>query len=328
VSDPLAAAASAGTWLWRQQPVRWQRSGAAGSGRRVLLIHGFGASLGHWRFTVPALEPLAEVLALDLLGFGASGKPASRLAGETQPADGVHYCFDLWAQQVVDFLDAHPPAADQPTALHLVGNSIGGMVALTAARLLQRRGTPPAQVILIDCAQRTLDDKRAAQLPPLARLSRPLLKRLVRQRWLVATLFGLLATPANVRRVLAQAYPSGAHIDAELVELLVAPTRDPGARESFRGFINLFNDHLAPQLLSELEVPVRLLWGERDPWEDPAEARRWLDAFSCVRELRLLPGLGHCPHDEGPELANPVLQEWLGGPLSAPGPGDRKTADR
>jgi pimeloyl-ACP methyl ester carboxylesterase len=25
----------------------------------------------------------------------------------------------------------------------------------------------------------------------------------------------------------------------------------------------------------------------------------------------VLPGLGHCPHDEAPDQVNPILQEWL-----------------
>jgi pimeloyl-ACP methyl ester carboxylesterase len=27
--------------------------------------------------------------------------------------------------------------------------------------------------------------------------------------------------------------------------------------------------------------------------------------------LRILPGLGHCPHDEAPELVNAILLEWI-----------------
>jgi pimeloyl-ACP methyl ester carboxylesterase len=30
-----------------------------------------------------------------------------------------------------------------------------------------------------------------------------------------------------------------------------------------------------------------------------------------VRELRVLDGLGHCPHDEAPERVNPVLLAWI-----------------
>ena len=199
-------------------------------------------------------------------------------------------------------------------ALHLIGNSIGGMVALTAARLLVKEGIPPKQVILIDCAQRTLDDKRAAELPGLERVSRPLLKQLVRQRWVIAPLFRLLAQPGFIRRVLLKAYPSGANLDEELIGLLHRPSTDPGATESFRGFVNLFSDYLAPELLVDLAVPVRLLWGADDPWEDPKEARRWANAFPCIQELQVLSGLGHCPQDEGPERVNPILLQWIGGP--------------
>jgi pimeloyl-ACP methyl ester carboxylesterase len=86
---------------------------------------------------------------------------------------------------------------------------------------------------------------------------------------------------------------------------------DPGATESFRGFINLFEDHLAPDLLVQLQIPVRMIWGEADPWESVAEARLWAATYPCVRALRVLPGLGHCPHDEGPDQVNPVLLGWL-----------------
>ena len=282
------------------------------------MIHGFGASVGHWRHNLPAMADRARVVAIDLLGFGASDKPVSLLSGEPEQAGAVHYCFDLWGQLVADLVRERllEPEPQTPARVHLVGNSIGAMVALTAARQLLSAGTPPAQVILIDCAQRTLDDKRAAQLPGWERASRPLVKQLVRQRWLVAPLFRLLARPAFIRRVLARAYPSGAHVDDELVALLHRPSTDPGATESFRGFVNLFNDYLAPQLLAELDganppLPVRLLWGEADPWEDPAEARRWAASFGCIQELRILPGLGHCPHDEAPELVNAILLEWI-----------------
>ena len=307
----MIAAVEATPWIWRGQTISTVCCPALnGSPDRgaVLLVHGFGASWRHWRHTIPALSAAGfEVHALDLLGFGASAKPPSHLRGDAPLEGAVPYGFDLWAEQVVDYRNARIG----PGPLQLVGNSIGGVVALNAARMLQEQGRPPEQVVLIDCAQRALDGKRLAELPPLQRWSRPLLMATVRQRWLIQTLFQLLARPAVVRQVLAQAYPSGANVDQELVDLLVAPSRDPGAPESFRGFVNLFNDRLAPDLLAELDLPVRMLWGEADPWEPVAEAQRWADTYPCVQELRVLPGLGHCPHDEAPQVVNPVLVDWL-----------------
>ncbi len=298
------------SWLWQGHRIHWTRSGAASAGPLVLLIHGFGASVGHWRHNQSVLAQQAEVYALDLLGFGASDKPRSVLADEPPEPGALRYCFDLWARQVVDFLAEVARAGERP--VHLIGNSIGGMVALDAAVLLSQAGRPPAQVILIDCAQRTLDEKRVAQLPAWEQATRPAVKALVRQRWLITPLFRFLARPAFIRQVLRQAYPSGAHVDEELIALLHRPSTDPGASESFRGFINLFEDHLAPDLLAQLQLPVRMIWGAEDPWEAPAEARRWRDTYACIKALEVLPGAGHCPHDERPEAVNPLLLEWIG----------------
>lgn len=49
-----------------------------------MLIHGFGASVYHWRYNIPALVKEGyRVLALDLLGFGLSDKPIIEYSAET-----------------------------------------------------------------------------------------------------------------------------------------------------------------------------------------------------------------------------------------------------
>lgn len=298
-------------WDWRGHRISWLREGSPEAPVAVVLIHGFGANVHHWRNNLPVLAKEAEVFALDLLGFGSSEKPPSRLENEPELPGSVSYCFALWSELVADFIanQVCPERSKRP--FHLVGNSIGGVVALASAKLLSSRGHAPSQVILIDCAQRALDERRVQSLPMVQRLTRPLLKRMVRQRWLTETLFRFLARPAFIRQVLLVAYPTGAHVDEELVALLYAPTTDRGAAESFRGFVNLFSDLLAPDLLVDLNLPVRMIWGGNDPWESPQEARRWASDFSCIQELRVLDGLGHCPHDEAPEKVNPILLEWL-----------------
>nr|WP_156957255.1 alpha/beta fold hydrolase [Synechococcus sp. KORDI-49] len=265
----------------------------------VLLIHGFGANTGHWRFNQPALAALAPTYAIDLLGFGRSDQPRARLKDEPEQPGSVLYGFDLWGQQVADFCRT---VIDRPVLL--MGNSIGGVVALRAAQLL---GDRCCGVVLIDCAQRLMDDKQLATQPAWMAWIRPMLKTMVRQRWLSTTLFRNAARPGVIRSVLKQAYPSGQHVDDALVELLFEPTRRNGAAEAFRGFINLFDDHLAPQLMQHLAVPVDLIWGEQDPWEPLPEAQRWAEQISCVQSISVIGGAGHCPHDEAPDQVNPVL---------------------
>jgi pimeloyl-ACP methyl ester carboxylesterase len=276
----------------------------------VVFVHGFGACKEHWRHNLPALAQSLPCYALDLIGFGASSKPPSMLEGESADAEAVRYCVDFWAEQVERFVQ---DVVQQP--VQLIGNSIGGVVALAAAERLERSGHSVRQVILVDCAQRSIDEKRVAEQPPMRRLGRPLLKSLMRQRWLTNRLFASLARPGVIRKVLEIAYPTKQGVDDRLVELLLAPTRDAGAAESFRGFINLFDDRLAPDLLAEMQIPVRMLWGARDPWEPLQEAQRWASTYpDTIRELVVLDGLGHCPHDEAPEQVNPVLQRWVQAP--------------
>ena len=293
-------------WIWNGQKVYWELASTIHRRQpklNVLLIHGFGANTNHWRFNKPVLAELMPTYAIDLLGFGASDQPRARLKDEPDLADAVHYGFDLWGQQVADFCQQ---IVQGPVLL--VGNSIGGVVALRAAQLLEQRCRG---VVLIDCAQRLMDDKQLATQPAWMAWIRPLLKTLVSQRWLSTTLFRNAARPRVIRSVLGQAYPTGANIDNELVELLYQPTQRPGAAEAFRGFINLFDDHLAPDLLETLQQPVHLIWGERDPWEPVAEAHAWADRFHCIQSLRVFPNVGHCPHDEAPESVNARLLEIL-----------------
>ena len=276
----------------------------------VLLIHGFGANTNHWRFNQPVLAKQAPTYAIDLLGFGRSDQPRARLKDEPVDSDAVHYGFDLWGQQVADFCRQ---VIDRP--VRLVGNSIGGVVALRAAQRLedQCRG-----VVLIDCAQRLMDDKQLATQPAWMAWLRPLLKTMVRQRWLSTALFRNAARPSVIRSVLKQAYPSGSNVDDELINLLYEPTQRGGAAEAFRGFINLFDDYLAPQLMQDLSIPVDLVWGDKDPWEPLGEAKRWSETIDCVRSLKVITDAGHCPHDEAPNTTNQALLKALTSPLPKP----------
>ena len=106
------------TWMWRGFPICYQTQGTTGSA--VVLIHGFGASWGHFRKNIPVLAENCRVYAIDLIGFGASAKP--------KPGEEIAYTFETWGQQIADFC-----REVVGESAFLVGNSIGCIAAMQAA---------------------------------------------------------------------------------------------------------------------------------------------------------------------------------------------------
>ena len=293
-------------WNWKNHQIAWQveEGGKTNNSEiAIVLIHGFGACKNHWRFNQKAISSLAPCYALDLLGFGESSQPKSYLLYEKKTSNSFNYCFENWSKQVFDFCHE---VVKKPVLL--VGNSIGGVIALNTSNKLSSKCLG---VILIDCAQRTMDDKRLVEQSLLMRFLRPVIKTLVRQRFLSSNLFKNAANRTFIEKVLKSAYPSGNNIDEELIDMLFKPTQGKGAPEAFRGFINLFDDYLAPDLLKNFKNPVHLIWGEKDPWEPVKEAQKWFETFECIQSLEVIKDAGHCPHDEMPEKVNPIIKKII-----------------
>ncbi len=287
-------------WNWKNYQIAWQVEDEDNHSKiAIVLIHGFGACKDHWRFNQKVISSIAPCYALDLIGFGESSQPNSQLLYERKTSENFNYCFDNWSEQVYDFCNE---IVKKPVLL--IGNSIGGVIALNTSKKLAKKCL---SVVLIDCAQRTMDDKRLGEQSLLMRFLRPVIKTLVRQRILSSNIFKNAANTSFIKKILKVAYPSGNNVDKELINLLFQPTQGLGASEAFRGFINLFDDHLAPDLLNQSKCPVHLIWGEKDPWEQLKEAQKWFDNFECVKSLDIISNAGHCPHDEMPEKVNPII---------------------
>ena len=292
-------------WKWKDWDISWSSSKMLSNNNRlnILLIHGFGASKRHWRHNQDFLGKYFDCYSIDLLGFGESSQPCALLDYDSYKENHVKYSFDLWGSQIASFCNE---IIKSP--VYLVGNSIGGVISLKAAEILKDNCKG---LILIDCAQRTMDDKRLKRKDIVMNLLRPLIKTLVSKRIISNTLFERAANPAVIKQIIKKAYPSGKNIDEELIEILYKPSQRKNAKEAFRGFINLFDDYLATDLFNKVNAPIQLIWGEKDPWESLSEAKCWKDNYQNIKRLDVIKDAGHCPHDEKPEEANNLIRKFI-----------------
>ncbi len=276
------------TWDWQGYSIQYT---VAGTGRPLLLVHGFGASLGHWRHNIPALAAGGyRVFAIDLLGFGGSAKPA------------LDYSLELWQALLNDFWSAH---IQEPTVF--VGNSIGGLLCLM---LLANHPETAAGGVLLNCAGGM--NHRPGELNPPLRLIMAAFTNLVRSPWLGPFIFNQIRQKHRIRRTLSQVYRNRDAITDDLVDMLYAPSCDEGAQQVFASVLTAPPGPSPVDLLPNVRHPLLVLWGAADPWTPIAGASIYQQlAETHPLKFVAIPDTGHCPHDDRPDVVNPLILEWL-----------------
>jgi pimeloyl-ACP methyl ester carboxylesterase len=261
-----------------------------GSGEPLLLIHGLMTTSYSWRFV---LEPLAKrfrVIAPDMVGCGASGKPLGKMysarnlgrwVGELQRALGVRGCV-------------------------VVGNSLGGLVCKWLAL-----DDPDAMRLLVDIHSPVFPEPRYTALA--VALATPGAKALL--RWMIR------------RDPLRWAHRNVHYFDETLKSLEEAHAYgDPlESDEGARAFVHYLSDAVAPSGFraiaarlealaregTELAVPLKLVYARRDPMVSPSNGERMSRLFPRT-EMVWLEESSHFPQVDSPdELVRHILR-WAG----------------
>lgn len=257
-----------------------------GEGIDVLLLHGLGGTKSSFYDTAAHLSSRYRVHALDFPGFGSSSKPAT-----------ASYSPGYFAETVVDVMDA----LDIDRA-HLIGNSMGGRVALEVG--LSRPERVGALGLLCPAVAFI---KRGFH--PLVRLLRPEL--------------GML--PHRFRRATVAAQFWSMFAERDLVDPGVGDIAvdefqriygSAGARYAFLSAArNIYLD--APfgkngfyPRLAGLQAPALFVWGSHDKLV-PCGFQRHVAEWLPDAEQIVLDGCGHVPQVERPAEANRLLGRFL-----------------
>jgi pimeloyl-ACP methyl ester carboxylesterase len=277
-------------WQWRGFEICYT---VLGEGNPLLLIHGFGATHAHWRHNIPVLaEQGYRVYAIDLLGFGASEKPA------------LDYSLGLWQELIRDFWHDH---IGQPMVV--VGNSIGALLSLM---LLAQYPDMTAGGIVLNVAGGL--NHRPEELNWLLRNIMGLFTRLVQNPLIGPLVFEQVRQRNRIRNTLKQVYGNRSAVTDELVEIIYQPSCDPKAQKVFASILSAPPGPRIADLLPRIQQPLLVLWGEVDPWT-PIQGSQIFQEFKTAGSMPIqvipIPETGHCPHDERPDLVNSLIVDWL-----------------
>jgi len=279
-------------WNWQGYQIAYTVQGV---GHPVVLVHGFGASIGHWRKNISAIAAAGyEVHAIDLLGFGDSDKP------------DIDFKIEVWEALLQDYWQAH---IGRPAVF--VGNSIGGLMTLM---MLAHFPEMARAGVLLNCAGGL--NHRPDELNPLLRVFMGTFNKLVSPDLLGPLVFNEVRRKFRIRGSLKQVYRNQAAVTDELVEMLYRPSCDPGAQKVFSSIISAPPGPRPTELLPNIKQPLLVLWGENDPWTpiQGATVYRELSQTADVDPpvtFHPIPDTGHCPHDERPEVVNTLITDWL-----------------
>ncbi len=259
-----------------------------GTGPDVLLLHGLGSSKVSFFDTAAALSRDYRVHALDLPGFGSSAKPA-----------GGRYDARYFADAIVAYLDEQGIGS-----AHLVGNSMGGRVALEVALTRPER----VRAVALLCPAVAFVRR---QLHPLVRLARPELGALPHR-------FPGRLVERQFWRMFADRDVVDPHLAQIAVDEFQRIYRSPRARHAFLSAArNIYLE--APfgrrgfyPRLAGLQAPALFVWGSEDRLISPDFARHVAEWLPSAEQI-VLDGCGHVPQIERPTQTIGLLRRLFSG---------------
>jgi pimeloyl-ACP methyl ester carboxylesterase len=255
----------------------------------IVLLHGIAGSAETWRPVLDRCAPLnRRVLALDLPGHGESDAPRA------------DYGLGSMASVVRDVL-----AVSGVRHATVVGHSLGGGIALQFAYQFPEMCD---RLVLVDSGglgREVSPVLRAATLPgaqiTLALTINPATVAVARAATRVGRLLGV--SPKTETRELARHFGSLA---------------DPARRRAFlsiaRGLLDLRGQRASAveKLYLAADVPMLLIWGERDPLIPVAHGHRTAEVLPDSR-LTVLENTKHFPHVADPDRFCLLLNEFVTG---------------
>jgi pyruvate dehydrogenase E2 component (dihydrolipoamide acetyltransferase) len=246
----------------------------AGAGTPVVLLHGYGESLLSWQGVFDRLAREADVIALDLPGFGLSSKPPSGYTADSMATVVAAFLSRLDVRRVV-----------------LVGHSLGGVVATAMAV------RDPSRVLGLALVDPALIAPWALAETSDSSLTGASWRRVVAQYELVRGRF----SSVHDGNWMAEDSEAAAY----------QPSGDPAYAIALTAVLREFDfAFLTPEGARRLTMPVKLIWGALDP-VIPVQTGYALAERLPAATLVVLPRTWHRPQTERPTEVAHILTAFV-----------------
>lgn len=263
----------------------------------VLYVHGLGGSSTNWTDLAALLAPWANGASIDLPGFGFS-----------EPERAFDFSLDAHAEVVrkyVEGLDRGP--------VHLVGNSMGGAVALLVAA--RHPGLVRTLTLISPAMPDRRPDPRRLSDPLMALAYLPLVGKRARRK--LAAYTARERAQQVIRLCFADPHSFPDHRMAELVEEHTARAELAWANAAMsRSTFGIFRTWFARgeaslwRVAPTVRVPALVVWGSEDKVISVRRADRTAKLLPRGR-LLVLPRTGHVAQMERPvAVAKAILGMW------------------
>ncbi|HJT57533.1 MAG TPA: acetoin dehydrogenase dihydrolipoyllysine-residue acetyltransferase subunit [Ktedonobacteraceae bacterium] len=242
----------------------------------VVFVHGLGGSLTTWSLNLTAFAGQFRICALDLVGAGSSAKPT------------MDYSVPALSAFLARFLDTLGPDWQH---VSIIGHSLGGAIALAFAASHPQR---VERLVLVDSAG------LGPEIDPT-----------------VLELMRSTPTSENLRAELTHFFAQPGMVQQALVDQLYQQRMQPGAHDALvatsdAAFGNGQQRIDLRDKLTELSIPVLVIWGDADAVLPVAHAQEGKRA--AQGRIEVFAGSGHCPHIEHADAFNQLVRaflEWL-----------------
>ena len=248
--------------------------------KNLLFIHGLGSSSDRWLDIPEALSKYFHTIAVDLIGFGGSDKPAN-----------INYSIETFKKFILDFITA---VHLDDKKISLIGHSLGGYIALeTALSIADNRDKKGLieKLVLIDSSG-------------LLKAPTPLLEEYIDA--------AKNPTHAKVKSVFEKMAAHPWRLLPVIVDIFINRINVPGAKHAFE---SAYHNSTTTQIESSRfkiiqDIPTLIIWGSDDKLIPVEHSQIFKTCFNNV-QLEIIQDTGHAPFAEKPAIICELLHMFL-----------------